>query len=286
VLARFLLDDGVSPMHLSQMRATISALLLMGILLAVGRGSRLRIAREDVPRMAWFGIAGLALVNATYYAAIDRLAIGVALVIQYLAPLGLLVWLRVAHGRRPASSLWGAVGLSLVGCVLVVRAYDAGDLDGVGVLFAFASMVTFAIYLVAGERAGHRYDPFTTAAWAFGFAALFWLVVRPPWTFPWGEFDSARNLTLGLAVVVIGTLVPFLLEVAALRHLPASRVGVVATLEPVLGALLAWPVHGEVLAAPQIAGGLVVVAAVAWVQARPPVHEIEGVPAYAPVTTR
>jgi drug/metabolite transporter (DMT)-like permease len=281
VLARFLLDDGVSAMHLSQMRATISALLLVGVLVAVGR-ARLRIAREDVPRMAWFGIAGLAMVNATYYAAIDRLAIGVALVIQYLAPLGLLVWLRVAHGRRPASSLWGAVALSLVGCVLVVRAYDAGDLDGVGVLFAFASMVAFAVYLVGGERAGHRYDPFTTAVWAFGFAALFWLVVRPPWTFPWGEFATTENLALGLAVVVIGTLVPFLLEVTALRHIPASRVGVVATLEPVLGALLAWPVHGEVLAAPQIAGGLVVVAAVAWVQARPPAPEVEAVPAYAP----
>lgn len=285
VLARFLLDDGVSATHLSQLRATISWVILVGVLAVIGR-HRLRIARGDLPRMAWFGIAGLALVNASFYAAIDRLTIGVALVIQYLAPLALLVWLRVAHGRRLSSSLWGAVALSVVGCAFVVQAYDAGGLDGLGVLFAFASMVTFAIYLVAGERAGHRYDIATTAVWTLGFATLFWLLVRPPWTFPWAEFASLRNLALGLAVVLVGTLWPFLLEVAALRHISASRVGLVATLEPVLATVLAWPVHDEALAAPQIAGGLVVVAAVAWVQCHPPAPEVEAAPGTLPHPAR
>jgi drug/metabolite transporter (DMT)-like permease len=81
-------------------------------------------------------------------------------------------------------------------------------------------------------------------------------------------------------VVVIGTLAPFLLNVSALRHLPATRVGVVATLEPPLAAIVAWIVHGEALAGIQIAGGLIVIAAVAWVQSHPPSPEVEAVPGW------
>jgi drug/metabolite transporter (DMT)-like permease len=280
-LARNLFDDGVSPTHLSEMRSAI-AFLLLAVGLAWRAPHKLRIARADVPRMAWLGIAGLALVHASYFLAIDRLKIGVALAIQFTAPVALLVWLRVVHGRRLAPTLWGAVVLSVLGSFLVVEAYHVGALDTVGVLAAVASMVTFAIYLVASERAGRSYDAFTTMVWGFGFATLFWLVVRPPWTFPWSTFGSLENLALGLAVAVLGTLAPFLLEVAALRHLPASRVGVVATLEPVLGALLAWALLDEGLGPSQVIGGCLVVAAVLWVQAHPPAPEVEAAPSAGP----
>src|SRR6266545_4607404 len=95
-LARYLLDDGVSPSHLSQLRSTVAWLLLVAGLAARAPG-KLRIARADVARMAWLGIAGLALVNATYFEAIHRLKIGVALAIQFTAPVALLVWLRAVH---------------------------------------------------------------------------------------------------------------------------------------------------------------------------------------------
>jgi drug/metabolite transporter (DMT)-like permease len=276
-LARELFDEGVSPTHLSEMRSAV-AFVLLALGLAVRAPHKLRIARADVGRMAWLGIAGLALVHASYFLAIDRLKIGVALAIQFTAPVALLVWLRVVHGRRLAPTLWGSVWLSVLGSFLVVEAYDAGALDALGVLFAVASMVTYVIYLVASERAGRRYDAFTIMVWGFGFATLFWLLVRPPWTFPWETFGSPRNLALGLGVAVIGTLAPFLLLVAALRHLPASRVGVVATLEPVLGALLAWALLDEGLGPAQLVGGCLVVTAALWVQAHPPAPEVEAAP--------
>jgi len=278
-LARFLLDDGVSAAHLSQLRATLSFALLAGALALVDR-SRLRIARADVPRMAWLGIAGLALVQLTYFLAIERLPISVALVIQFTGPLIVLLWLRTVHGRRLRPSLYGAVALSVAGSARVVEVYDVGSLDGLGVLFALAAAVTFAVYLVGFERAGRAYDAFTTLTWGLGFATLFWLLVSPPWTFPFGDLARPGSLALALGVVVIGTLGPFLLSVSALRHLPAARVGVIATLEPVLATLIAWAIHGEALAALQIAGGLLVVAAVAWVQIHAPAPEVEAVPAW------
>ena len=272
-LARYLLDDGVSAMRLSQLRSA-GSLVLLGAALAVTSPQRMRVRRSDLPQLAFLGICGLALVHATYYAAIARLEIGVALVIQYMAPLLLLGWLRFRHGRRLATSLWGAVALSIAGCILVVRAYDPGAIDGLGVLYACGAALTFAIYMVASERAGQRYESVTTLLWAFAFATIFWAVVQPWWSFPLGKVD----VWLGLGVVVVGTLLPFICVVAALRHLPAPRVAVAATLEPVLAALFAWWLHDERLAVVQLAGGALVLGAVFWVQLRRPDLEAELAP--------
>src|SRR3954466_10763875 len=185
-LGRYLLDDGVSALRLSQLRSA-GSLVLLAVGLAVTRPQLMRVRRTDLAQLAFLGICGLALVHATYYAAIDRLEIGVALVIQYTAPLLLLLWLRFRYGRRLAPSLWGAVALSIAGCALVVRAYDPGSLDGAGVLYAAGAAVTFAIYMVASERAGRRYQSVTTLLWAFAFASLFWAVIQPWWTFPFAN---------------------------------------------------------------------------------------------------
>ena len=272
-IARELLDHGADSMRLAQLRSAASFLILL-LALAIARPRLLRVERSQIPALAFVGIAGLAVVHWTYFASIDRLQIGAALTIQYLAPLVVLIWLRL-RGRRLAPSLWGAVALSVAGCFFVVRAYDAGDLDGLGVAAAFASCLTFAIYMIGSERAGRRHQPVTTLVWAFGFATLFWAVVQPWWNFPVDDFDTTREALLASGVVVIGTLLPFVAMVAALRHIPAARAGVIATLEPVLGAVFAWLIHDEVLAAPQLAGGLVVVAAVVWVQSHRPDLEAE-----------
>jgi drug/metabolite transporter (DMT)-like permease len=167
------------------------------------------------------------------------------------------------------------VALSVVGCFFVVRAYDPGSLDALGVAAAFGAMVTFAIYMVGSERAGHSHEPVTTLFWAFGFATLLWTLVLPWWSFPFDRLGSAENALLAAGVVVVGTLLPFICMVSALRHVPAARAAVVATLEPVLAGVFAWILHEESLAAVQIAGGAAVLAAVAWVQARRPDLEAE-----------
>jgi drug/metabolite transporter (DMT)-like permease len=271
----------MSAARLSQLRSAASFAILAAVL-ALARRDLLRVERDAIPALAFLGVAGLALVHATYFVSIDRLQIGVALTIQYLAPLVVLVWLRLRHARRPPSALWGAVALSAVGCFLVVRAYDAGSLDALGVVAAFGSTVAFAIYMVGSERAGHRHEPVTTLVWAFGFASVFWALAQPWWDFPFDRLDSVRNAALAGGVVVVGTLLPFVAMVAALRLIPASRAGVVATLEPVLGAAFAWVLLDESLAAVQVAGGLLVVAAVVWVQANRPDLEAEAAPVPRP----
>jgi drug/metabolite transporter (DMT)-like permease len=276
-MARTLLDDDVDAARLSQLRSAGSWLILL-VVLGIWRRDLLRVDRDELPALALLGVVGLAGVHATYFLAIDRLEIGPAVTIQYLAPLLLLVWLRVIHGRRLAAGLWGAVALSVLGCFLVVRAYDPGSLDALGVAAAFGATLTFAIYMVGSERAGHSHEPVTTLFWAFGFATVFWTIVLPWWSFPFDKLGSLDNALLAAGVVVVGTLLPFICMVSALRHVPAPRAAVVATLEPVLAGAFAWILHDESLAAVQVAGGAAVLAAVAWVQARRPDLEAELAP--------
>jgi drug/metabolite transporter (DMT)-like permease len=276
-MARELLDDGVDAVRLAQLRSAGSWLIL-ALCLALVRRDLVRVERSELPSLALLGVVGLAGVHATYFLAIDRLQIGVAVTIQYLAPLLLLLWLRLVHGRRLAPSLWGAVALSVVGCFLVVRAYDASALDAVGVAAAFGAALTFAFYMVGSERAGHRHAAVTTLFWSFGFATVFWALVAPWWSFPFADLDSTKNVLLAAGVVVIGTLLPFICMVAALRHIPAPRAAIVATLEPVLAALFAWVLLGEELAAVQLVGGAAVLGAVVWVQSHRPDLEAELAP--------
>jgi drug/metabolite transporter (DMT)-like permease len=268
-IARTLLDDGVSAARLSELRALGSWLFILALVVAL-RPRLLRVERSEIPNLAFLGVAGIGAVYLTYFVAIERLQIGVALTLEYLGPLLLLLWLWLARGRHLSARLWGAMAVSLVGIFLAVRAYDLGALDALGVGAGLAAAVSFAIYLAGSERAGERNSPATTLVWAFGFATLFWLVVQPPWTFPFDQFSDTENRLLGLAVIVIGTLLPYGCLVAAVRHVPAARAGVVATLEPVLSALFAYLIHDEGLAAIQIAGGAMVLAAVVWVQTQRP----------------
>jgi drug/metabolite transporter (DMT)-like permease len=277
--SRLLLDDGLPAARLAEMRAVITAVVLFAILAAL-RPRLLKVERADLPRFALLGIAGLALNNALYFVSIHLLQVGVALTVEYLAPLWILLWLRFAHGRRMPSGLWAAALVSLAGCFLVVKAYAPGSLDVAGLLAAIGAGIAYAFYIFSSEQAGHRHEAPTTVLYGFLFASLFWAVAQPVWSFPFHSLHSTRNVALALYVGLLGTLVPFACMIAAVRHVPAARAAVVATLEPVLAAAFAWPILGQALSGPQLAGGVLVVAAVVWIQLRAPAGETENAPAY------
>ena len=121
-------------------------------------------------------------------------------------------------------------------------------------------------------------DPVSLLALGFAFAALFWAVVQPWWSFPTEYMDDRVSLdgalfsatlpvwALLVSVVLVGTIVPFLLLLGALRHLSATRTGVTAMFEPVAGALVAYALLGESLTGPQLVGGGIVLAGILLAQ--------------------
>jgi drug/metabolite transporter (DMT)-like permease len=280
VIAKIVLDSaGLSAPRLAEVRATGAALILMTAV-ALLRPAALRVTRRELGFLAVFGIFGLAFVQFFYFVGIRRLDIGIALVINYLAPVFVALWARFYVHEPVRRRLWLAIALSLFGLSLVVELWGGGtSLDGVGVLACLVTALAYAGYVLMAERSLERgRDVYSLLAWGFSFAALFWAVVQPWWSFPSGiatesvsllgrfEDVSAPTWLLLAYIVVLGTVVPFILLVSALHHVPATRVTIVAMLEPVLAAIVAWFWLGEELAAVQIVGGLIVLVGVILAQ--------------------
>lgn len=265
-IGRYLTDDGLSAWRLTQMRSAIAfAVLAAG--LALARPRLLALGRGRLGAMAVMAVA-MTTAQAGYFYATTRMAIGVALVVQYLYPLLILLWLTAAHGRRLAPSLWAAMAVCLAGSVLAVGAIG-GHVDGVGVLAATVSATAFAVYIVAAERAGDDHHPLTTTLWTFGLATALWCVALPVWTFPAGVLGSGGGWALALAVGTAGTLVPFAAFAGAVRFAPAARIAVLLTAETISGAAFAYILHDERLSMLQLSGGAMVLAALCWVQLQP-----------------
>lgn len=244
--------------------------LVYATLFAVIRPAAFRVRGADLPLFALFGIVGLAGVQWSYYESIQRLPVGVAVVIQYTAPVLLLIWARL-RGRTVGSRLWLAAALALIGCFFAAGAYDAAlfQLNIEGVALSALSAFIFALYFSLAERILKRYETPTLLVYGFGFALLAWAIYRPLWTLPWTT-TTPEIWALLVGVLIVATVIPFALTLAAVKLIPAARVGLTATIEPVVAAIVAFFVLGEQLALPQIAGGAVVVAAILIAQSLRP----------------
>jgi drug/metabolite transporter (DMT)-like permease len=282
-VAKVVVDSsGLSPLRLSELRATGAGLILFAAVAAL-RPRTLRLSRRELGFLAVFGVAGLAFVHFLYFTAITHMDIGIALVIQYIAPVLVALWARFFVQEPVRRRLWVALALALTGLTLVVQIWSGGALNGVGVAASLGAACAYALYIVMAERSLQRgRDVFSLLAWGFAFAAIFWALVQPWWSFP-GQILTADAGLLGrledysapvwalLAYIVIfGTIVPFILMVTALHYIPATRATVVAMGEPVLAGLVAYLWLGEELEPLQIAGGMLVLAGIVLAQtARP-----------------
>ena len=276
-VSKVILAADVSSLRLTQIRSTGALLLLAAVALVVARRT-LAVDRRELPFLVVFGVGGLAFVQLFYFLAIHRLPIGIALLIQYVAPLLVALWARYVMHEQVRSRIWLAIVLALTGLALIVRVWRGLELDRWGVAAAAASAVTYAVYVLLAERAVGRRDPLTLSLYGFLFASLFWALIQPWWTFPPDRVGGSVSLLGNLAgtelpvwllmtwMVVLGTVVPFALVVWALRHISATAVAIVAMLEPVVASLVAYVWLGESLAPVQLAGGAVVLAAIALAQ--------------------
>jgi drug/metabolite transporter (DMT)-like permease len=277
-VSKVVLASGVSSLELTQVRS-IGAFVGLALAIALIDRRRLRVTRRELPYLVVFGVTGVAFVQWFYFLAIHRLPVGIALLIQYLAPLLVALFAFYVLHEPVRQRIWLALGLALLGLSLIVQLWTSGgSLDAVGVAASLAAAVAYAVYVLMAERGVRTRDPISLACLGFGFAALFWLIVQPVWRFPVDLLDDRTSLLgnledvsapvwlLMLFVVVVGTMVTFALIVSALRHISATRVGIVAMLEPVAAALVAWLWLGESLDAAQLVGGAIVLAGIALAQ--------------------
>ena len=276
-VSKVTLSSGLDSLDLVLLRCAGAAVALLLLVLAV-EPARLRVRRSEWPLLVLYGVVGVALVQWLYFVAIARLPVGIALLIEFTAPVAVALWATFVQHKDLGRMVWLALALALLGLALVAQVWDGLTLDLVGLLAAMGAMLSLASYYVAGERAVATRDTVSLALWAFVIATVFWSLLHPWWTVPWATLSDQVSLQGNLAAVVVpvwglvawvvllGTVAPFLLVIGALRHVPATRAGIVGTLEPVLAGIIAWVWLGEVLQPVQVLGAFVVVAAVSLAQ--------------------
>jgi drug/metabolite transporter (DMT)-like permease len=276
-VAKVALSSGLSSLRLTEMRCAGAMVGLLALAL-VRSPSSLRVTRHDLMRLAVFGVLGVALLQLFYFLAIHRLAIGIALLIQFLGPLFVAIWARTFGHEHVRRRIWVALACSLAGLVMMVEIWHGSALDGLGVVFALIAAVLLAFYLLFGEREVAKRDTVSLMAWGMGFATLFWTIVQPWWSFPAAQVAKTVSLqghlaswhvpvwALVLWVIVLGTTLPLTFMVGALGHVGATRVGIAAMLEPVVATVIAWAWLQESLAPVQLAGATVVLAGILLAQ--------------------
>lgn len=274
----------IDPLILSQSRTTFSLLVLLVVLLAVRGPGRLRLPMVDVRRMFLLGVLGVAASNYLYYLAIQRTNVATAIILQYTAPVWVLLYTVARGAQKPTLQRVAAVALAVTGIVLVIGIFGAGGfrLDTIGVTAALLAAFSFAFYNVGGHSILARYDRWTVLLYTLLSASLFWLVVNPPWKVVAAHYVGSQWLFL-LGFSLISVLGPFSFYFAGLQHLEPTRAIVVSCLEPVFSIVIAAFVLGEVLRPLQTLGIVLVLVAIVVVQwpdrqtreALPPVEPID-----------
>ncbi|HYP22817.1 MAG TPA: DMT family transporter [Actinomycetota bacterium] len=263
-VAKDLFEAGVEPIELAQARSYIAA---VGFSLLPGAWSGgIGVTRQSAPALIGLGLS-IPAVNGVYYLAIQRLAVAVALVLEYSAPVLVVAWTAVRTRKFPRPLLLVTLGAAIVGVVFVAElpAGNVGSLDGIGLLLGLAAAVFFSAYTLLNEATGSHFGPIPAMARAFAIAALFWLVYQIPRGFP-EDLVHPDNILRVLLIGVGGTLVPFLLFIWGVAKVKSEKAAIAATIEPPLAGVIAWLWLGERLSAMQVGGGVLILAAVVALQ--------------------
>lgn len=284
-VARAVMWHGVDASTLTTFRVTGTFVALALFALAFER-SAFQIPRGRTAVMfVALGVLGLAMLQWLYFVAIDRIPLGLALLLEYTAPLLVALFARFVQHQKVKNRMWLGLGLSLLGLAAATEIWNGLELDTVGVGAALAAAVCFATYFLIGEAGVATVSPRRVAVWGFGIGSVA-LNAFVPVTEVFGSLGDSASLSGRLAghhlpvwmllawVVLLGTVTPFLCELVALKHVPATTATTVSMLEPVGSFALGWAWYSEGLGPVTLAGcALVVVGIVLGQSAREATYE-------------
>ncbi|URL59049.1 EamA family transporter [Luteibacter flocculans] len=251
----------------SALRVGFSAL----VLLIFWRPWRWPLSRRDAGYVVRYGLT-LGVMNLLFYLALRTIPFGIAVAIEFSGPLAVAMW----SSRRPVDFVW--LASAVVGLVMLLPLGHRSALDPVGVMFALAAAVCWALYILFGKQAGHLHAGHSVS---LGLVAASLVVV------PFGVAHAGVRLldpgilAAGLGVAIVSSAIPMSLEMMALKRLPSETFGIMVSLEPAVASLLAMLLLGEHLTPSQwVAIGFIVLASMGSTatarRARPEAAELAG----------
>ena len=272
-LARGLLDAGWTAGSAVSVRIAIAAVVLAvpGALALRGRWHLLRESRLTVIA---YGVAAVAGAQLCYFYAVSYMQVGVALLIEYTAPVAVVVWLWLRHGNRPSRLTVVGAALASVGLVLVLDVISGAELSTVGVLWALGAMVGAATYFVINGDTDNGLPPITLAASGLvvgGTVLLLagWVGVLPMSASTDDVVYNGHVVTWWVPVLALGLVTAafaYVTGIAAGRRLGSRLSSFVALLEVLMALVFAWLLLGELPRTVQLLGGLLVLAGVVVVK--------------------
>ena len=257
----------IDPLILSQSRTSFSFVVLLLALLVLRGHQRLSLPAADVGRMFLLGVLGVAISNYFYYLAIQRTNVATAIILQYTAPVWILLYTAARARQKPTLRRVLAVAVALTGIALVIGIFGSGKfrLDPIGVTAALVASFSFAFYNLGGHSLLARYDRWIVLLYVIFGASLFWIIVNPPWKIAAAHYTQGQWSFL-FVFSLISVLAPFALYFAGLQHLEPTRAVVVGCLEPVFSIAIAAITLGEGLRPLQTFGMVLVLVAIVVVQ--------------------
>ena len=231
---------GVNPVILSQCRTGFSFLALALWLIAHRGIKSVRVPRRDLAKLFLLGLAGLAVSNYFYYLAIQRTNVATAIIVQYMAPVWVLLFMVARRVERLTASKIGTVLLAITGIAMVIGLFRHGgiQLDVIGVGAALVASFSFAYYNVAGHYLLERHDRWVVMLYATLAASLFWIIINPPNKIIAAHYSGSAWLFLAV-FSFLSMLLPFTLYFAGLKLLVPTKAIIASCLEPVFAILIA-----------------------------------------------
>ena len=200
--------------------------------------------------------------------------VSIALLIEFTAPVWIVLYLRIVKRKHVPNQMWLALILALTGLAVISQIWDGLKLDNIGVIAGFGASFALAFYFLCGESMSNYRDNQSITMWGFFFAGLAWCLVLPMWNFPFEVFttsiplegalegNSAPGWVLILYVVLIGTILPYLCVMVGLKNLKASTTSAFGLLEPIFAGIVAWIWFAEAWTLIQLFGGVIVIAGI------------------------
>jgi drug/metabolite transporter (DMT)-like permease len=260
----------IDPLILSQTRTSFSLLVLLPLLAGRRGWRRIHLPTSDLVQCLVLGMLGVAASNYFYYVAIQKTSVAVAIVLQYTAPVWVLLYV-VARGQQKMSlQKVVAVVVAVAGIALTIGIVGGSSasplrLESYGVIAAMLASFSFAFYNVAGHNVLARFDRWRVLTWTLVSASVFWLIVNPPWKVVAAHYTGAQWFFL-FVFSMISVLGSFSLYFLGLQHLEPTRAIIASCLEPVFSILLAAALLGEGVRAIQTLGIVLVLSAIVIVQ--------------------
>jgi len=269
-LGKFLIITRFDTLIIVQTRTSLAFILLLIFFLLIDR-SVFRIELRDIWKFAMLGVLGVAITNYTYYYTVKEASVATAILVQYTAPVWIVLYsvLFLKEDKLDRVTIVSLV-IALVGCYFAVTSgsMQSINLKGWAIITGPMSAFTFAYQVIGTKQLIKRYSLWTLLLYMFGFSALFWLCINPPWNIIAKHYNYSDWEILWVFAIV-SILIPQMAFASGLKHLDASTAGIISVMEPVIAIVAAFLILGESLIAIQMFGGMMVLLAVGLLQAHP-----------------